>query len=152
MLKKIISGAQTGADRAGLEAALTLGLAVGGTVPLGKKTDAGPLPDYEMQIYHLRENSSPYYPARTLANVRNSNGTVLFGNMESPGCRLTMKYCREQKRPYEINPTAEELRRFVEFYRIETLNVAGNRERTNPGIFRRVHALLVEAFGEDSHK
>lgn len=156
MIKKIISGAQTGADRAGLEAALRLGLEVGGTVPLGKKTDAGPLTDYEMQIYCLREHTSPNYPPRTLANVKNSDGTAVFGDQWSPGSKLTIKYCEQQKKPHIVlnlwgtvgfNPDTEAraLRSWVETHNIQVLNVAGNRERSNPGIFHKVYEVLVEA-------
>ena len=145
---KIISGAQTGADRAGLDAALHLGLRVGGWIPLGRRTDEGPLSVVDMQRYGLSEHTSAEYPPRTERNVFESDGTVLFGNMFSPGCKLTIKLCRKHGRPYLCNPTAVELRVWVSGRvdcAINILNVAGNRERTNPGIYGLTYSTLVEA-------
>jgi hypothetical protein len=146
MLTKIISGAQTGADRAGLDVALDLGLDVGGTVPKGRRTDDGPLTDDEMKKYKLVEHSSSAYPPRTAENVRNSDGTVLFGRMGSPGCKLTIRLCVQFDKPYLVNPNAQFLREWVEYRGIKTLNVAGNRERKNPGIYQLVNTTLWEAF------
>jgi putative molybdenum carrier protein len=146
MIAKIISGAQTGADQGGLEAGLTLRLETGGTVPRGRKTDVGPLTDAEMERFKLVEHTSPNYPPRTRANVRDSDGTVLFGRMTSPGCRLTLALCESYNRPYLINPSPTELRRWADSRGIRVLNVAGNRERTNPGIRRTVYWTVVAAF------
>jgi len=146
MLKKIISGAQTGADRAGLVAAIDLGIQNGGTVPKGRRTDTGPLSDYEMARYNLQESKYNTYPPRTRQNVSDSDGTAIFGNVGSPGSRLTLKYCRDLCKPHIINPEPSELRAWAEKESIETLNVAGNRERSNPGIYRRVLVILVQAF------
>ena len=146
MIRAIRSGAQTGADIAGLDAGLALGLEVGGMVPKGRRTDAGPLTDEQMAHYNLEESTSAAYPPRTEFNVLNSGATVLFGNMSSPGCRLTLSCCRKHNRPHIINPTAEELRDFCTRNEVHTLNIAGNRERTNPGIYQRTFDTLVKAF------
>jgi len=146
MIKKIISGAQTGADRAGLAAAAVLSLEVGGTVPRGRRAEDGPLTDRTMKLFNLKEHSSDKYPPRTKANVWNSDGTVVFGNVGSPGSRLTLKYCRELGKPYCINPTPDQLRVWALKWKIETLNVAGNRENSNPGIYRSTLNTLIEAF------
>jgi len=144
---KIISGGQNGADRAGLEAAVTLGLDVGGTVPLGRRTDGEPLTYEEMAMFHLVENRYSGYPKRTRQNVIDSDGTVLFGDMKSPGCRLTIRLCREHAKAYIVNPTANTLKEWVRENGIRALNVAGNSEKRNPGIGQYVFQLLVEAFG-----
>lgn len=144
-VSKIISGAQTGADRAGLDAALALGLDVGGWIPFGRRTDDGPLPLELMRRYKLKEHPSAGYPGRTEQNVRESDVTVLFGNMSSPGCRLTIKLCNRHAKPYLVNPLADELRYWLGALPSVTLNVAGNRERTNPGIYDRTYAILLEA-------
>lgn len=39
MIKKIISGGQTGADRAALDAAIKMGVNHGGWIPKGRKTE-----------------------------------------------------------------------------------------------------------------
>jgi hypothetical protein len=96
--------------------------------------------------FGLVEHSSSAYPPRTAANVRDSDGTVLFGNVGSPGCTLTRELCDKYGKPSLVNPTAEELRDWVRAKRITVLNCAGNRERTNPGLARRVAALIAAAF------
>jgi len=146
MLTKIISGAQTGGDRAGLDAALLLGLQVGGWVPKGCRTDEGPLTSAQMTLYGLKEHPSYAYPPRTEQNVRESDGTVLFGDMSSPGCRLTIRLCKMHGQPFLANPTPDVLRSFVLGNAIKVLNVAGNRERVNPGIYATTYATIVEAF------
>lgn len=147
MIRKIISGAQTGADQAGLCAAEALGLETGGTVPRGRRTYVGPLSDKTMLQWNLVEHKSAAYPPRTERNVQDSDGTVIFGNLASPGCKLTIKLCKRHKKPYLDNPLSpKELSNWAEANRIEVLNVAGNREETNPGIFVRVRNFIVEAF------
>ena len=145
-LKKIISGGQTGADRGGLMAGRRLGLATGGFIPKGRRTDDGPLPEHLMRAYSLVEHSSPTYPPRTLANVVASDGTVIFGNITSPGSQLTLRYCMSNSKPNILNPTPEELRKWAEDNKIETLNVAGNRESKNPSITTRTIETIVKAF------
>lgn len=147
MLRKIISGAQTGADQAGLAAAVALNLQTGGYIPKGRRTNIGPLTDWQMKRWDLIEHTSSAYPPRTEANVRSSDGTVLFGNMNSPGCKLTVKLCDKHNRPYLENPkTPNELFVWTVEHRIEVLNVAGNREETNPGIYASTKAFLINAF------
>ncbi len=149
MVRKIISGAQTGADRGGLEAAVTLRIERGGTVPRGRRTDVGPLSNDDMARFRLSEHFSSAYPPRTLCNVTDSDGTVLFGDITSPGTKLTIRYCTWYHRPYIVNPSVDELRQWVADRELKVINVAGNRERTNPGIERRVHDILVEALGKE---
>lgn len=147
-LKRIISGAQTGADRAGLDAALLLGLEVGGWIPHGRRTDTGPLSPEDFALYGLKEHTSSAYPPRTENNVRESDGTVLFGNMDSSGSALTIKLCKAYRRPFLCNPTTAELAAWLTANAIETLNVAGNRERTNPGVYQRTFRTLTAEVAE----
>lgn len=146
-LKKIVSGAQTGADQGGLSAAIRLGLDCGGYIPHGRRTYIGPLPIEMFELWKLTEHSSAGYPPRTEANVKLGDGTVLFGYTDSPGCRLTIKLCKKYNRPYLINPeTPEEFNQWILDHNIATLNVAGNREETNIGIKDRVERFLIYAF------
>jgi arsenate reductase-like glutaredoxin family protein len=126
MLKKVISGGQTGVDRLGLEVARMFGIDTGGTAPKNFKTENGP--DYTLRtIYGLIEDDSEDYNSRTEKNVIDSNGTVLFGNMVSPGSKNTIKFIKKHEKPYKDNPTVEELITFIKENDIKILNVAGNR-------------------------
>jgi len=147
LVEKIISGAQTGADRAGLDAALALGLEVGGTVPKGRRTEEGPLTDEQMARYCLEESSDVDYRGRTKDNVTASDGTAIFGHVNSPGSQLTVKFCAFYRRPYVLNPNASWLREWTAENEIRTLNIAGNRESGNPGIYERVLRIVMEALG-----
>src|SRR4029077_12697814 len=74
MLRKIISGGQSGADRAGLDFAIETGLEHGGYVPRGRKAEDGKIDDR----YNMVELSTTSYPARTRRNIEESDGTVIF--------------------------------------------------------------------------
>jgi Circularly permutated YpsA SLOG family len=71
MLRKIVSGGQTGADRAGLDFAMEVGLDHGGYVPKGRKAEDGRIDDR----YQLTELATTSYPVRTRRNVMESDGT-----------------------------------------------------------------------------
>lgn len=147
MLVKVISGGQTGADQAGLAAAKLLGLETGGTAPFGYRTDEGPARKLLRDTYGLKESLSREYAVRTVTNVRDSDGTVVFGDGESPGSKLTIRQCIKTGKPVCLNPSADELRAWIDGHAIHVLNVAGNRERTNPGIYDRVRTFLVTTLG-----
>ena len=151
MLTKIISGAQTGADQGGLRAAVHLGLERGGWIPFGRRTDEGRLSDELFTFWNLREHPSPTYPPRTEQNVRESDGTVIFGNAYSPGCSLTVRLCQKHKKPYLIMESVSydvaELLKWILNSKVQVLNVAGNRERTSPGIGQLTFDTLTRALG-----
>ena len=148
-LRKIISGGQTGADQGGLIAGKKLLLETGGTAPPYWMTEEGPFPELAS---HFGLVEGPYdraiYPIRTKRNVEDSDGTVLFGRMSSPGSKLTLRLCKDLHKPHIVNPNARVLKRFVEINNIEVLNVAGNRESKNPGIAGSTIKTLIKAFGE----
>lgn len=137
-LKRVISGGQTGADKAGLVCAKRIGLETGGTAPKGYRTNKGP--DYELRdIYGLVEDESSAYPPRTIKNVRNSDATLWFGR-KSPGYWCTFNACKAWGKPFHENPTDDEVRQFANDY--ETWNIAGNRFETNPEASRLVHTAF----------
>lgn len=144
--QKIISGGQTGADQGGLEAGRLLGIPTGGTAPVGFITDDGP--NFELISYGLVPGPPDprIYPLRTRKNVGDSDGTVWFGNTKSPGGRLTIHTTLLLNKHLLINPTPKELSDWVYQKNIKVLNVAGNRERKNPGITQQVINILLEAF------
>jgi len=122
---KVISGGQYGVDRIGLEVARSLGITTGGTAPKGFRTENGP--DLSLKEFGLVEHSDYNYSARTRQNVLDADGTVLFGDYTSHGSAETIKYCKELKKPFLKNPTADELVAWLYANKIQVLNVAGNR-------------------------
>ncbi len=143
-LKKIISGGQTGADMGGLKAAKELGLETGGTAPRNYMTEDGP--NHSLKEYGLSEFGT--YAIRTHRNIRDSDGTVLFGKSYTPGSNITLKFCWYLKKPVIMNPGVLAFFKFITDYNIETLNVAGNRESYSPGIEEKVRQYLVTALRE----
>jgi hypothetical protein len=143
-LKKVISGGQTGADVTGLICAKALGLETGGTAPKGWKVDGGVNPSLG-PVFGLVECKTPGYPARTVANVRNSDVTIWFGKTDSPGFFCTLNAAKNQKRSFFVNPYEIQLEYLCNTYRV--WNVAGNRERVNP----EVVSLVQGAFYSVAH-
>src|ERR1035437_4272324 len=135
MITKIISGGQTGADQGGLAAAKELGLETGGTAPKGYKTELGI--NLYLKEFGLIESKSSDYKSRTIENIQNSDGTVIFGNTTSTGSKLTLNTCIKLRKSYIINPSKLELIKWIYILRIHILNVAGNRESVNSGIQNR---------------
>lgn len=150
MLEKIISGGQTGADYGGLLAAEELGIETGGYCPRYCRTDEGHNNELVTR-FGLVETTSSGYSMRTLCNVLNSDGTVIMGNHNSPGCCLTKRFCRENFKPYTLLSTNDIerdtmlLAAFIVNENIKTLNIAGNRERTNTGIEQRVKSIVTSS-------
>jgi hypothetical protein len=144
-LSTIISGGQTGADRAGLEAARALGLATGGWAPSRYWTERGP--DLSLKSFSLREGGS--LQERTRRNVADADATVVFACRPSPGSDLTVRLARQLGKPCRvIDPfapgAAAEFRAFLDQARPGVLNVAGHRESRAPGIQAAVRALLLQ--------
>lgn len=137
---KIISGGQTGVDTIGLQVAKKLGIETGGTAPKGFLREKGidtedissygltEISDAEQADYTKRKGKSDPYTGRTELNVRNSDGTVYFStNADSAGRIATERSAREWNKPFLLNPTAEQLREWINTHNIKTLNIAGNR-------------------------
>lgn len=142
-LEQIISGGQTGVDQVGLFVARALGYPTGGTAPKGWRTDDGPAP--WLADYGLVESWSPGWRVRTIQNVCDADATVWFGYTGSPGGTLTLGTAEKRGRLAITNPTAEQLRAFLETHRVRVLNVAGNRRRTHPEASVQARAVLTEA-------
>ena len=147
MIEKVVSGGQTGVDRAALDIALKLGVPCGGWCPRGRRAEDGPLKD----IYPLQETPSSDYSKRTQWNVRDSDGTVvLYWGSLSGGSALTVELAKEHNKPcLQINlcenALPEILLAWVKRYQIRTLNVAGTRESGSPGIYDEACQFLREA-------
>lgn len=149
---KIVSGGQTGADRAALDAALNTGVACGGWCPKGRKAEDGPIP----ARYPLNEMPTPSYPARTRRNVLDSDATLIvsFGPPDG-GTALTVTCCRELDKPHliidagqtDVSSAAGNVRDFVLQHGVRVLNVAGPRVSKQPGIHDFVYALVSRLLG-----
>jgi len=134
---KIISGGQTGVDRAALDAALQIGVDCGGWCPTGRKAEDGVIPVH----YPLSELENASYRKRTQQNVIDSDGTVIiYFDTPSGGTEQTLLFCLQQKKPYllidatELSPTraADRIRKFITNHNIKILNIAGPRASGEP--------------------
>jgi len=129
---KIISGGQTGVDRAALDAALRHGIESSGWCPTGRLDEFGRIPD----CYPLEELENGGFTERTLQNVKDSDGTVIIylGKL-SGGTEQTLRFCVEQRRTHELidarnvstEKAAQLIADFVRENKIDILNVAGPR-------------------------
>jgi hypothetical protein len=150
MIKKIISGGQTGADQAGLDAAISLGIPHGGWIPKGRKTEEGPLP----AKYKLKEMGTTSYPKRTEQNILDSEGTVIFtfGKLTG-GSALTRKLSKTHGFPclhvdlskVTVGEGADLVRTWLENHNIKVLNVAGSRASKAPTIYDSTKQILKAA-------
>lgn len=155
LVAKLISGGQTGADRGGLEAALDLGIAHGGWCPKGRMSEDGTVPE----CFLLQETLSDKYPARTAANVREADATLVMsmGGIFDRGTGLTLKLIERMQKPYiRLNLRSmfrnEQIKRVREWLeelviklgRPAVINIAGPRESRVPGLQAAVKALLID--------
>lgn len=146
LVDKIISGGQTGVDRAGLRAAMALGLPCGGWCPKGRRAEDGAIP----MEFPLREMETADYPPRTEKNIQAADGTLLItrGAPEG-GSLLTVRLSEKLKRPIRVvdlnrPPQLSALRAWLRKNRIQVLNVAGPRERKAPGVHDQALRFLQE--------
>ena len=147
MIKKIISGGQSGADRAALDFALKYYKPHGGWIPKGRIAEDGPLPDK----YQLQEMPTSSYPKRTEQNVIDSDGTLIFSRGKpTGGNEYTRKMVLKHKKQLihiDLNlktsyDAAYEILSTIEFYHIKILNVAGPRASKDPAIYNDVFKIL----------
>jgi hypothetical protein len=130
---KIISGGQTGVDRAALDVALRHGFECGGWCPAGRLDEFGKIPDH----YPIQELPGGSFTERTLQNVKDSDGTVIIYSVElRGGTEQTVRFCVDLKRPHELidaskisaEGAAKLIGDFVDKNKINILNVAGPRQ------------------------
>jgi hypothetical protein len=134
---KIISGGQTGVDRAALDVALRQGVDCGGWCPSGRLDEFGRIPDR----YPVRELEQEGFAGRTLRNVKDSDGTLIICQGEwRGGTQFTLECCKEVQRPHRIidastasvEEAAQSAADFVRENNIGVLNVAGPRQSEWP--------------------
>ena len=143
----IISGGQTGADRAALDFAIAHGIPHGGWCPLGRRAEDGVLDPR----YRLRETESKSYRQRTRRNVADSDATLILNLGElADGSLATRQLAERASKPVcvvalDADDLAADVTRVCQWLAanaIAVLNVAGPRESKRPGIYRNALAFL----------
>ena len=144
MIERLVSGGQTGVDRAGLDVALALGIPCGGWCPRGRRAEDGAIP----ARYPQEETASADYQERTELNVLDSDGTLIIAaGPLTGGSALTRRIAELRGKPcivadLDAPPDRERIRRWLSEHRIGVLNVAGPRESLKPGIGERARNFL----------
>ncbi len=152
LIRKLVSGGQTGVDRAALDFAIEHGIPYGGWVPRGGRAEDMLKPPGLLAVYPLlREHSSRDWAPRTEANILHSGATLVVVNAlhkMGPGTALTIRLAAKHHKPllkldvgdeyaYEKMPNF-----LAQFDRDIALNVAGSRESSIPGIYESTKRLL----------
>lgn len=155
MITRIISGGQTGADRAALDFAIQHNIPYGGWVPKGRKTEDGTLPEK----YDLQEMPFAEHAKRTEQNIIDSDGTLIVSHEYlTGGSALTEYFAEKLGKPYihvdlnklTVGNAALIVRKWIKRYKIEVLNVAGPRASKDPKIYPATLELLEAVFASPS--
>lgn len=146
-LAMIVSGGQTGADRAALDWAIAKAIPHGGWCPRGRRAEDGKI----AKRYKLQETQDTKYVQRTAWNVRDSDGTVIFtiDLQIRGGVKHTVEFAREFRKPWlhlsqtvPFETNAAQLRAFLLDHQISVLNVAGSRASSEPEVGPFTRAVL----------
>ncbi len=145
-LKRVMSGGQTGVDRAALDAAMSVGIPTGGWCPKGRRALDGVIP----RRYNLFETYSTDYRERTKLNVKDSDGTlVLTVGRLTRGTSYTIG-CAKQEKPYMVvdlcSFSRPDVWSWIKENKIKVLNVAGPRQRSENRAYERAKAFLLGFF------
>ena len=147
MIKKIISGGQTGADQAALDIAIELGIPYDGWIPKHRITEDGSLPDK----YRLKEMPTISYQARTDKNIMESDATLIFSHGQlTGGSKYTLEMGLQYKRPclhinldeYNAFQATQEIHTWINEKKIEILNIAGPRASKDSKIYQAVKDIV----------
>jgi len=151
MIKKIVSGGQTGADQAALDVAIKFAIPHGGWISKGRKTENGPLPDQ----YRLKEMPAVSYYKRTEQNVLDSDATLIISHGKlTGGSYYTRRMAKHYHRPWlhidldKVNSfeAAKKINSWILKNNIEKLNVAGPRASEDPKIYQAAFDLIQTTF------
>jgi hypothetical protein len=145
---KIISGGQSGVDRAALDFALKHRISCGGWCPLGRMAEDGKIPDR----YPLKETESKDPSFRTRKNIEDSDGClIIYSHEMDEGSRYTLLYAKKEMKPVYLiglkdGINLREFKLWIDINHIKTLNVAGPRESSDEGIYGFALNVLKELF------
>ena len=152
---KIVSGAQTGVDRAALDAALECRVETGGWCPEGRESEDGIIP----QKYPVIELPNSGYRQRTKQNVIDSDGTVIiyFGYPRG-GTELTISFCIKERKPYalidaeemSIESASKKIKKFIDENSVSILNVAGPRAGGEPRAYEYANKVILSVLQEQT--
>lgn len=148
ILRRVVSGGQSGVDRAALDSAMFAGIPCGGWCPLGRRAEDGPIGE----LYIMDETPTEDYAERTNWNVRDSDATLILTDGDvNGGTALTMDYATQLHRPmlhmdFRWHPDPQPVLEWLVKERVYTLNVAGPRESKSPGIYQKSRAFLDKLF------
>jgi len=147
MLKKIISGGQTGADQGALDAAIKYSFPHGGWIQKGRKTEDGILP-YDYKLKELKSGAHPNYTER---NVINSDGTLIISHGKLKGGSALPKRLAKKYNRYclhiDLNETpafiaASKINSWIIEHDIKILNVTGSRASKDPKIYENTKYII----------
>lgn len=145
---KIVSGGQTGVDRAALDTAIRLGIPHGGWCPHGRRAEDGRLD----KRYLLTETPGDDYLQRTEWNVRDSDATLILtcGPVEG-GTAATRDYCRHWNKPLQLvdlsdSPEAEITRQWLTDNAVRVINIAGPRASKQSKSYELAMHYLEQVF------
>lgn len=151
-LTKIISGGQTGADRAALDFALENGIEISGFVPKGRRAEDGKISE---KYPNLVETATRNYAERTELNVINSDATLIFSHGKlTSGSKLTRNFAKKHKKPFlhidfaglMIEISVEETRKWLKSINCKNLNVAGPRASSDAEVYEKTKDFLKKLF------
>lgn len=144
----IISGGQTGVDRAALDCAIAHCIPHGGWCPAGRLAEDGVINDR----YALSETRENDYQVRTRMNVQKADGTLILAQQPlQGGTSLTAVFARQLQKPYlVIDPVDDKgipaVMEWLGNHAIGTLNVAGPRASKQPDIYEQAYRFLDRLF------
>ena len=154
MVHKIVSGGQTGADRAALDVAIRLGYDCGGWVPKGRLDEDGVIPE---GYPNLVETEDEHPRTRTALNVRDSDATIILSHGPlHAGSEYTKAKADELGRPnlymdlarVTVPEAVDQVREWLSEIRPRVLNVAGPRASDDPGIYDKTLLILESILRE----
>lgn len=145
----VVTGGQTGVDRAAMDIALKQGLPLEGYCPRGRLAEDGPIAIH----YPLRETDSANPAERTLINVKISQGTlILYNSQPDKGTEYTKYCCIRNNNPFleiHLNAASQDIAKTIHWLKssdIQKLNIAGPRESESPGIYESTMTFLNKLF------
>lgn len=151
-IKTIVSGGQTGADRAAFDFALDNQIAIAGFVPKGRRAEDGRISE---KYLNLSETKTHNYAERTELNVQNSDATLIVSHSKlTRGSRFTKKIAVKHQKPSlhvdflasNIQESVKKVRKWLAFIKCKKLDIAGSRASTDAEIYEKTKRFLAELF------